>query len=77
MDRDEDDEWTRPTLLGAAFRAGDAEKAEELADAIEDEGVSAWKLDTTLSDLRETLARLEGTPEHAAMADVLERLEAL
>jgi len=52
------DEFLRPTLLGAAFRAGDITKAEELATAIQAEGPSTWKLDTTLRDLR---AAIDGT----------------
>ena len=32
------DEWLRPTLLGAAFDAGDCDKAEELADEIASRG---------------------------------------
>ena len=46
------DEWLRATLLGAAFDAGDADKAEELADDIEAEGSARWKLESTLDDLK-------------------------
>ena len=45
------DEWLRPTLLGAAFDAGDCDKAEELAEEVGAEGAALWKLETTLSDL--------------------------
>ena len=44
------DEWLRATLLGAAFDAGDADKAEELADDVETEDPALWKLKTTLDD---------------------------
>jgi hypothetical protein len=64
------DEWARPTLLGAAFYSGDVEKAEELADLVENEGAAKWKLDTTLEDLR-GIARL------AREADVVAQLEAV
>lgn len=47
-----DDEWLRPTLLGAAFYAGDVEKARELAEKVSAEGPAAWKLETTLADLK-------------------------
>ncbi len=57
--RSEDDEWTRPTLLGAAFRAGNLDKAEALVSRIETEGTSGWKIDTTLEDLREIVGRME------------------
>jgi tetratricopeptide (TPR) repeat protein len=49
--RNSNDEWLNPTLLGAAFDAGDVEKAQELADQVREDGPAAWKLDTTpLSD---------------------------
>ena len=66
----DNDEWARPTLLGAAFDAGDADKAEELADRIEDEGAVKWKLESTLADLRDR-AKLAGDPV------TVERLEAV
>jgi hypothetical protein len=45
------DEWLRPTLLGAAFDAGDADKAEELANDVMVEGPVRWKLDSILEGL--------------------------
>jgi len=53
--RKEADEWLRPTLLGAAFDAGDAEKAEELVTEVLAEGGARWKLATTMSDLESTV----------------------
>jgi hypothetical protein len=50
------DEWLRPTLLGAAFDAGDSDKAEELADEIAAEGAARWKLKSTVGDLETSLA---------------------
>ena len=47
------DEWLRPTLLGAAFRAGDVKRAAELARRIRLEGAERWKLNSTISDLAE------------------------
>ena len=44
------DEWLRAALLGASFDAGDADKAEELADDVETEDPVLWKLKTTLDD---------------------------
>lgn len=35
------DEWLRPTLLAAAFDLGEPDKAEELADAVIDQGPAA------------------------------------
>ncbi len=55
LKRGEDDEWTRPTLLGAAFRTGDARLAAELAKAIKLEGPIRWQLRSTLDDLAESV----------------------
>jgi len=73
----DNDEWARPTLLGAAFDAGDATKAEELANRIEDEGAVKWKLESTLADLRDR-AKLADDPEVVErLEEVVERLEDL
>ncbi len=75
--RDEDDEWTRQTLLGAAFRSRDVGKAQELARRIYKEGVEAWKLDATIADLKDAVQRAVGTPEGAALERVCGDLEEL
>ena len=75
--RGEHDEWLRPTLLGAAFRSRDVEKANELADRIADEGGAAWKLKSTLGDLRTAVQQAEGQASRDDLAAILERLEAL
>ncbi|MEM6550004.1 MAG: tetratricopeptide repeat-containing protein [Pseudomonadota bacterium] len=72
--RGEDDEWTRPTLLGAAFRNGSVEEAERLADRVELEGAASWKLETTLDDLRETIARMPEGIIRDALSELLQRL---
>jgi hypothetical protein len=53
------DEWLRPTLLGAAFDAGDVPLARELAAKVRADGAAAWKLGTTLNDC-ERAAKLCG-----------------
>ena len=45
----------RKTLLGAAFDAGDADKAEDLATEVLAEGASRWKPETTMSDLESSV----------------------
>jgi tetratricopeptide (TPR) repeat protein len=70
------DEWLNPTLLGAAFDAGDVEKAIELADQVMTEGPAAWKLDTTLEDCR-TAAQLREEPRRSELLEIVGRLEAL
>jgi hypothetical protein len=56
------DEWLRPTLLGAAFRAGDFKLAVGLAKAVRLEGPTRWKLSSTLADLAESV-RQTADPE--------------
>lgn len=73
--RDEDDEWTRPTLLGAAFRSRDVSKARELSRRIDDEGVDAWKLESTISDLEDAVERAAGTPAGAELGKICEDLK--
>ena len=64
------DESLRPTLLGASFDAGDADKAEELVDDIVAEGSARWKLDSVLNDL-------QISAQHVADAAQRERLLAV
>jgi hypothetical protein len=64
------DEWLRPTLLGAAFDAGDCDKAEELADEIASESAAGWKLKSLVGDLETSL-------EFVQDKDCRDRLEAV
>ncbi len=58
---DREDEWLKPTLLGAAFEEGQLEKARQLVEEIEDEGNHVeWKLTSTMDDLRTSAARYSG-----------------
>ncbi len=74
--RKANDEWLNPTLLGAAFDAGDVEKAEQLADQVATDGPAAWKLETTLDDCR-TAAQLSDEPRRGELLEIVTRLEAL
>lgn len=65
--RDEDDEWTRQTLLSAAFRARDLDKCEEFAERIRDEGAAIWQLESTLLDLKDAVERVKDTDEGATL----------
>jgi hypothetical protein len=69
------DEWLRPTLLGAAFDSGDADKAEELAMDVVAEGPAQWKLDTTLADLKASVTQVEDKDRRDRLAAVLKSLE--
>lgn len=70
-----DDEWTRPTLLGDAFRTKDTDKIEDLIERIEDEGPAAWKLETTLDTIQDVLSSMADSGEKDDLADLAQRLE--
>ncbi len=62
------DPWLRPTLLVAAFDAGNADKAEELADEVRSEGSARWQVESVRGHLQISL-------QHVADAEARERLE--
>jgi hypothetical protein len=65
------DEWLRSTLLGAAFDAGDADKAEQLSADVAVEGAARWKLDATLADLEASVAQVEDKERKDRLASIL------
>lgn len=71
-----DDEWLRPTLLGAAFDAGDVEKARDLAGQVMTEGPASWKLETTLADLNLAIT-FQDSGRAQELAEIEAGLEAL
>lgn len=77
LKRGQSDEWLRPTLLVAAFRARDIVKAEELADQVESEGAAAWKLDSVLADLRLAVEQAAGFEHLDLLREIVQRLEYL
>jgi tetratricopeptide (TPR) repeat protein len=74
--RKSNDEWLNPTLLGAAFDAGDVEKAQDLANQVTTDGPSAWKLESTIADCR-TAAQLHEEPRRSELLDIVVHLEAI
>ena len=68
------DEWLRPTLLGAAFDAGDADKAEQLIDEVIAEGAACWKVDTALRDFETSIAYVGDPAKQARLSAVIEQL---
>ena len=70
------DEWLRPTLLGAAFDAGDADKAEELVHDVVAEGRAQWKVDRILNDLKASLAHVDDALRRARLSAVIDQLKA-
>jgi len=75
--RNAKDEWLNPTLLGAAFDSGDTAVAERLYNQIRKEDLAAWKLDTTLDDLKAGIALQQDGAVREALAATLEKLRAL
>ena len=74
--RRSNDEWLNPTLLGAAFDAGDVEKAQELADQVVTDGPADWKLETVLTDCK-TSAQLWPDPRRGELLGIVAQLEAV
>jgi hypothetical protein len=70
------DEWLRPTLLGAAFDVGDADKAEALVQDVMAEGPARWKVDSMLNDLEASLAHVDDAPRRARLSAVINQLKA-
>ncbi len=70
-------EWVRPTLLGIAFDQSDVAEAIRLRPLIEDDGPEAWKLGSTINDLRSSVRNQPDPEVQAALQAVLEQLETL
>ena len=68
------DPWLRATLLVAAFDAGDADKAEELADNVADEGAARWQIDSILGDLQTSLDLVPDADNRDRLRAVMQRL---
>jgi hypothetical protein len=75
--RSQDDGWTRPTLLGAAFRAGNVAKAQELADRVALDGPVEWKLKSTLADLADAVTLSEHPEVRGALQQIYDDLAQL
>jgi hypothetical protein len=73
--RDATDEWLRSTLLGAAFDAGDADKAERLAKEVRAEGAARWKLASTLDDLKVSTPYIKDDAQRVRLLAVIAKLE--
>jgi hypothetical protein len=71
-----DDPWLKPTLLGAAFDAGDVARAKQLAKDVGREGAAAWQLETALADCK-IAAQLHPEPPRSKLLDIIAQLEAL
>ena len=77
IDLGEDDDWTRPTLLGAALRASDVDLAADLMEQVASEGAAQWKLTTTIDDLNDFLNFVDPSSQRDALTEVVEELNTM
>jgi tetratricopeptide (TPR) repeat protein len=72
-----DDEWTKPTLLGAAFDTEDYDEANRWVQEVEKSSPAAWKLDSTLDDLEQRITFIKDADKQNAFQLLITRLENL
>lgn len=77
IERGEDDGWAKPTLLGAAFRARDLPRVQKLAQEVARQGAAVWELESTLSDIVQTVEAVEDAAIKAQLARVRDQLAKL
>lgn len=76
-ERNASDPWLNPTLLGAAFDAGDVRRACELHDEIAEQGPDAFHLKTTIADLELSINLLKDPGQAEGLGQVLADLKKL
>jgi hypothetical protein len=74
--RNDGDDWLRQTLLGAAFDRGDYANAEKLTLEVEIQGPALWQLESTINDLRRSVAQIESPGERSRFEALIDRLQA-
>ncbi len=74
IERGEDDDWARSTLLGAAFRVGDLADVKKCIHQVEQEGPILWMLATTLDDINDAI---KATPASSALSELEEQRDRL
>jgi tetratricopeptide (TPR) repeat protein len=72
-----DNEWTRATLLGMAFYRGDVTAARKLKKQVEIDGPNAWKLESTLKDLRGDIEQHADPKVRGALTIIVSQLAVL
>jgi hypothetical protein len=71
------DEWVRPTFLGLAFDAGDVQRVNDVLREVIREGPAAWKLQTTLDDLRISIRQQQDPAIRKELEARMSKLERL
>jgi hypothetical protein len=75
--RNPDDPWALPTLLGAAFDAGDVPTARQLLDEFTQATAAPFPIDSTIPDLRRSLALLTDAEASGGLALILAEFQRL
>ncbi len=76
-ERNQQDEWLKPTLLGMAFDAGNISTAKHWAKEVDREGPAVWKLDTTIADLERSVRQATDPATQRELTAVLAELRTL
>ena len=71
------DLYLRPTLLGAAFRAGDVKQATKLANQVKLEGAARWQLRSLIDDLLEAIRQTRDADIRAKLQRIFDDLAML
>jgi tetratricopeptide (TPR) repeat protein len=75
--RNPSDEWINPTLLALAFDAADVPAAKRYVREVRREGLAAWKLDSAIATLGQSVEQVTDPPKRAALSALLEELQTL
>jgi tetratricopeptide (TPR) repeat protein len=73
----QDNEWTKSTLLGAAFDTESLEEATRWVTEVEHSSPTEWKLDTTVKDLKEKITYIQDADKQATFQALIKRLDDL
>lgn len=77
LHRNPKDPWIRPTLLGAAFDAGDIPVARKILDEFNQAAAPPFQIKSTLSDLRRAMLLLSDTEDVRELAALLGEFQRL
>jgi len=75
MQRNPNDPWIRPTLLGAAFDAADVPQAKKLLDEFLQAAVPPFQVESTIPDLRRALWLLAYEDKSSELAKILGKFQ--
>ncbi|MGB8701355.1 MAG: TRAFs-binding domain-containing protein [Thermosynechococcaceae cyanobacterium] len=73
----QDNEWTKATLLGAAFDTENLDEATRWVTEVENSSPTEWQLNSTLDDLRQRITYIQDGGKRTAFESLIERLDSL